>query len=105
MHCALRGLPRGEGDEGVAAVGARHGVHHEAQVPDGAAPLKQGDQLVLVHVLGDLAAEHLAAGAGRAPLPAGRRPAVLALTWNIFTNSKVIQLNILTSIIVYKPNI
>lgn len=80
LHGALRGVARGEGDEGVAAVGARHGVHHEAQVPDGAAALEQRYELVLEHVLGDLAAEHLAAGAGRAALPARRRPAVLALT-------------------------
>lgn len=79
VHGALRGLARGEGHEGVAAVGARHGVHHEAQVPDDAAALEQRDELVLVHVLGDLAAEHLAAGARRAALPAGRRPAVLTL--------------------------
>lgn len=80
MDGSLRGVARGERDEGVAAVGAGHGVHHEAQVPDGAAALEQRDQLVLVHVLGDLAAEHLAAGARRAALPARRRTAVLALT-------------------------
>lgn len=79
VHGALRGLARGEGDEGVAAVGAGHGVHHEAQVPDDAAALEQRDELVLVHVLGDLAAEHLAAGTRRAALPPGWRPAVLTL--------------------------
>lgn len=82
LHGALRGVARGEGDEGVSAVGAGHGVHHEAQVPDGAAALEQRDELVLVHVLGDLAAEHLAAGAGRAAFPPRRRTPVFALTWN-----------------------
>lgn len=81
LHGALRGLARRERHEGVAAVGARHGVHHEAQVPDGTAALEQRDEFVLVHVLGDLAAEHLAAGARRAAFPPGRRPAVLPLTW------------------------
>lgn len=80
LHGALRGLARREGHEGVAAVGARHGVHHEAQVPDGAAALEQRDELVLVHVFGDLPAEHLAAGARRTAFPPGRRPSVLALT-------------------------
>lgn len=47
MHGTLRGVARGEGDERVAAVGPRHRVHHEPQVPDRAAPLEQRDQLVL----------------------------------------------------------
>lgn len=79
LHGSLRGLAGGEGDEGVPPVGARHGVHHEPQVPDGAATLEQRYQLVFVHILGYLPAEHLAAGARRAALPAGRRTAVLAL--------------------------
>lgn len=80
VHGPLRGVPGGEGDEGVAAVGTRHGVHHESQVPDSAAAFEQRYEFVLVHVLGDLAAEHLAAGARRAPLPPGRRTPILALT-------------------------
>ena len=37
-----------EGDEGVSAVQTGHRVHHESEVPDRAALLKQGDQLILV---------------------------------------------------------
>ena len=47
------------GDEAVAAAEARQRVHHQPQVPDGAALLKQRDQLVLKHVLRDLPTEHL----------------------------------------------
>lgn len=93
LHGALRGLTRRERHEGVAAVGARHGVHHEAQVPDGAAALEQRDELVLVHVLRDLPAEHLAAGARRAALPPGRRPTVLALTCTRNPTSQYIQVH------------
>lgn len=82
LHGPLGGLPRGEGDEGVPAIGARHGVHHESQIPNGAAALEQRDKLILVHVLGNLPAEHLAAGAGRAALPARRRSAIFALPCN-----------------------
>lgn len=39
-----------------------HGVHHEPEVPDLAALLEQGDQLVLVHVLWDFATENLGNG-------------------------------------------
>lgn len=80
LHGSLRGLAGGERHEGVAAVGARHRVHHEAQIPNGPAALEQRDELVLIHILRDFAAEHLAAGTRRAALPPGRRPAVLTLT-------------------------
>ena len=55
----VRGVSVGECDEGVAAVEAGHGVHHEPQVPDGAALLEQGDQVVFVQIAGDLSAEYL----------------------------------------------
>ena len=42
-------------------VESRHGVHHEPEVPDGAALLEEGDQLVLVEVARDLPAEHFTA--------------------------------------------
>lgn len=80
VHGALRRLPRGERNERVPSVRARHGVHHEPQVPDGPTALEQRYQFVLVHVLGYLPAEHLAAGAGRAALPPGRRTPIFTLT-------------------------
>ena len=55
----VRGVAVGECDEGVAAVEAGHGVHHEPQVPDGAALLEQGDQVVFVQIAGDLTAKYL----------------------------------------------
>lgn len=90
LNGTQRGITTGESNEGVAAVGARHGVHHEAEVPDGAAALEERNELVLVHVLGDLAAEHLAAGARRPALPAGRRPTVLPLTCTGIKLSKLL---------------
>jgi hypothetical protein len=56
----LVGLVAGrEGDEGVAAVHAGHRVHHEAEIPDLAALLEQGNQVTLVNVARNLAAENL----------------------------------------------
>ena len=48
-----------ECDECVASVHSGHGVHHQAKVPDLAALLEQGNQVVLVNVAGDFAAENL----------------------------------------------
>ena len=48
-----------ERDEAVAAVHTRHGVHHQPQVPDLAAFLKQWDQLVLKDVFGNFATKNL----------------------------------------------
>ena len=54
----------------LSPVESRHGVHHEAEVPDGAALLEERDQLVLVEVPRDLPAEHFTAVArGVATLP------------------------------------
>lgn len=79
-HCVAGSVPGGEGDERVAPIRARHRVHHQAEIPDFAALFKQRYQLVLVHVFGDLAAEHLAPVARGAALPVGWRPAVLSLS-------------------------
>ena len=56
------GLPLGEGDKRVAPVESGHGVHHEPEVPDGAALLEQRDQLVLVQVTRDLSTKNLRRG-------------------------------------------
>ena len=48
-----------EGDESVTPVHSGHGVHHETQVPDLAALLEQRNQIILVNVARDLAAEDL----------------------------------------------
>ena len=49
----------GEGDEGVAPVEAGHGVHHQAEVPDGAALFEQRNQIALVYVAWNLATKYL----------------------------------------------
>ena len=72
-------LPLSEGDESVASVEPGHGVHHEPQVPDGAALFEEGDELVLVHVAGNLPAEYFTAVSRGVALPIWRRPAVLPL--------------------------
>ncbi len=60
--CLLRGIATGEGDEGVTTVQASHGIHHETQVPDRPALLKQGDELVFVEVSRYLTTKYLSEG-------------------------------------------
>ena len=48
-----------ESDESVAAVHPGHGVHHEAKVPDLSTFLEEGNQVVLVNVARNFAAENL----------------------------------------------
>ena len=54
------GCVRGrESDEGIPAVQIRQRVHHEPQVPNRSAFLKQRNQLVLVNVSRNFPAKHL----------------------------------------------
>ena len=48
-----------ERDKAEAAVVAGHWVHHQAQVPDGPAFLKQRNQLVFEYFLRDMTTKHL----------------------------------------------
>ncbi len=60
--------PVGVHDEGVAAVLSAE-LHHQSELVDPAGSLEQRDQLVLVHVSGNLPHKHLAAPRGRRTLP------------------------------------
>lgn len=75
----LGGLASRERDEGVASIGAGHRVHHQSQIPNGAALLEQRNEFVLEHVFGDFAAKHFAADARRAGVPVRWRTTILAL--------------------------
>lgn len=80
--CIIGGFASGERNECVSTICACHWIHHEAQVPDRAALLKQRNKLIFVHVLGYLAAKHFAAIAGWSRFPVWWWTAVLSLTWN-----------------------
>lgn len=48
-----------EGDKTKTAIISRHWIHHEPQVPDGATFLKQWNQFIFKHFLGNTTTEYL----------------------------------------------
>ena len=58
-HSLLSSIAGGEGDKCVASIEACHGIHHESEVPNGAAFFKQRYQITLIHVLGNFATKYL----------------------------------------------
>lgn len=55
----LCSLLRGESNKGISSVETSEGFHHEPEVPDDAALLEEGHQLIFKHIFRDFASKDL----------------------------------------------
>lgn len=65
----------------ITTICARHRIHHQSEIPNGATVLEQRYELVFEHILGYFSTEHFAAIARHIAFPIGRRAAIFTLSY------------------------